>query len=1019
MKKIFRASDLRSLFSVLLTLTMLIGMLVLGSVPGQATLSREPGAFPDTVFVVPESVYLRGRLEGDPTYIDWYVNNDEEGNPVPSVQGSGNSLDPTESPSNGRAAVHASVPGAKSLLLSLELADGQIQTWSALKNSFPDTWRRLDLNATDLEFVAGEQNSATMMKWTLSAEVDPAMYGFDTLTYINYSAVYSPLYVPSAYILDAGSGRGAMQSVTTLNGLHKNFGGNQKLYEDPTNAAKNKLLDLADAFNKDYDMLGTATDRPENAEQFRIANTPGSVSLGRSVVTGNANAQQIFGATALIDGVGGSTAVRLGAGTSSKGEIHVDISRYSQYGQVPNLYVANMRIYNRGTFYSTNSSTLMVFASSPTAHNSTGTNINVRNTANDNVFGSDTFWTSGLGTHPTNSDNLFLGVREVGTYGNLIGNNNVQILQPFDVIVNRSDKSLLRSAIFETVGAIPNEFRVDAEAYDTALYEACELAGTPFMLADNGLDDTPGSSPKANALLDWKDDRVPYVIGIATIDHINNSNGATITTETLTYHLGDALEATRLIDAVLEDDIGTPGEVDYATISNDASFGPGFYSYANHERGGVSSSAISSIVNAALEESYSWEFYYDPIFNLVYHANEGTGAIAPANNVVYNETRKFDRPANPNDFEREGYTALGWHISPDAAPEDAVTTMAAIQDLKVDGIDGGETITLYAIWKKNPVTIMFRTGVAGLPNPEMKVSGIGEVYGPLPILDRPGHTFLGWFTADGTEITEASIVPVSSQTLYAKWSDTQTGTVTFDSNEGSKPSPGSKAFTFGTQYGALPPVTRVGYDFDGWYTDDGKKITAASIVSIPENHTLSARWTARTMAVAFDSRGGTPADAITVTFGEPYGVLPTVTREGFNFDGWFTMPVNGDQITAVSIATAAGDHTLFAQWTAITTGKLQPPVLVGSDTIKIRYRSRLAIFPDVIQGKNLVWSSNSDLVTVDQDGNIESMRKRFLKSNEAIITASNGAGSVSVTVVVQPTIWQMFVTLFLFGWLWF
>jgi len=1012
MKKIFRASNLRSLFSVLLTLTMLIGMLVLGSVQGQATLSRTPGALPDTVFVVPESVYLRGRLAGDPTYIDWYVNSDAAGAPVV----------PTTTPQTPNtlegAAVYATVPGATNLSLTLEVGGTSHDFTDIADETSGDDWTGQDLNATDLEFIAGEQNSAKLMKWTLTAKVDPLLYGVDTFTYVNYSVVYSPMYVPSAYILDAGNGRGNMQSVTTLNGLHINFGGSQKLYEDPTSPDKNKLLDLADAFNKDYVMQGTANDRPQNAEQFRIANTPGSVSLGRRILTTNTNVQHIFGNAELINEVGGSTAVRLGAGTSSKGEIHIDTSRYSQYGQVPNLYVANMRIYSRAVYVPVlssppNEAILLVFASSPTAHNSAGTEISTRSTT---TSGSGTFWTSGLGTHPINGDNLFLGVRDGANFGGALGSNFVQILKPFDVIVNRTDKGLLRSAIFESVGALPNEFRGDIDAYDTALYEACEMAGSPFIDADNGLSTTPGDSDIANALLDLKDDRIPYITGEAAINHINIATGAAVTTETLVYNLGDDLVAARLDAPVLEGEIGTPGEADFATVSDDAEFGPGFYKYLNHVFDGKTSAAISSTVKSALAANYSWDFYYKPIFTLKYDANLGTGDIDDDEDIVYNGAFTL---ANPNDFKRSGYTAAGWHTAPDSAPEDAIKTVAELNDL-VGGINGGNTFVLYAIWKPPASYITFVTGVTGIPNPERKASIIGEEYGPLPILDRPGHTFLGWFTADDTEITETSIMSAGNQTLYARWSDTQTGTVTFNPNGGSKPSPVSKAFTFGTQYGALPPVVRAGYDFGGWYTDDGKKITAASIVSSLENHTLSARWTAQTAAAAFDSRGGTPAGAIMVTFGEPYGALPTAAREGFSFNGWFTMPVNGIQITAESIVTAAGGHTLFAQWTAVTDpGDLLPPVLVDGDTIKIRYRSRLSIFPDVIRGQNLIWSSNSDLVTVDQDGNIESMRKRFLKSSAATITASNGAGSVSITVVVQPTIWQTFVTFLLFGWLWF
>lgn len=51
-----------------------------------------------------------------------------------------------------------------------------------------------------------------------------------------------------------------------------------------------------------------------------------------------------------------------------------------------------------------------------------------------------------------------------------------------------------------------------------------------------------------------------------------------------------------------------------------------------------------------------------------------------------------------------------------------------------------------------------------------------------------------------------------------------------------------------------------------------------------------------------------------VTFGEAYGTLPAVAREGYTFTGWFTSPGAGTRITADTIADIESDQTLYAHW---------------------------------------------------------------------------------------------------------
>ena len=46
-----------------------------------------------------------------------------------------------------------------------------------------------------------------------------------------------------------------------------------------------------------------------------------------------------------------------------------------------------------------------------------------------------------------------------------------------------------------------------------------------------------------------------------------------------------------------------------------------------------------------------------------------------------------------------------------------------------------------------------------------------------------------------------------------------------------------------------------------------------------------------------------------------YGSMPTATRAGYNFNGWYTAASGGTQVTSSTQISVPGDHTLYAHWT--------------------------------------------------------------------------------------------------------
>ena len=144
-------------------------------------------------------------------------------------------------------------------------------------------------------------------------------------------------------------------------------------------------------------------------------------------------------------------------------------------------------------------------------------------------------------------------------------------------------------------------------------------------------------------------------------------------------------------------------------------------------------------------------------------------------------------------------------------------------------------------------------------------------------------------------------------------------TVSFNPNGGAV-DPGSKTVTWGQPYGELPTPTRTGYDFAGWYTKatGGQEVTSETIVNLTGNQTLYAHWTAKTYKVTFNPNGGTvDPGSKTVTWGQPYGELPTPTRAGYNFVGWYTKTTGGQEVTSETVVNLTGSQTLYAHWTVM------------------------------------------------------------------------------------------------------
>ena len=87
------------------------------------------------------------------------------------------------------------------------------------------------------------------------------------------------------------------------------------------------------------------------------------------------------------------------------------------------------------------------------------------------------------------------------------------------------------------------------------------------------------------------------------------------------------------------------------------------------------------------------------------------------------------------------------------------------------------------------------------------------------------------------------------------------------------------------------------------YVSKGSETSSETETPAPQQYTVS-----------FDGNGGNSPAAITVTEGQTYAGLPTSSRAGYIFAGWFTSPTGGSQIADGMAVNLSGNIILYAHW---------------------------------------------------------------------------------------------------------
>ena len=158
----------------------------------------------------------------------------------------------------------------------------------------------------------------------------------------------------------------------------------------------------------------------------------------------------------------------------------------------------------------------------------------------------------------------------------------------------------------------------------------------------------------------------------------------------------------------------------------------------------------------------------------------------------------------------------------------------------------------------------------------------------LPTPSKEGATFVGWYS--DAELTQAYVEDSEvneNLILYAKFSQ-RALSISVNSNGGSEVE--KVSVTTGSSY-TVPTPTREGYEFAGYtYIDennDEKTFSLTGTYDLKTNIRLTAHWSIVVNKVIF-MNGDQKVTEVNVNYGDKMAILPTATKVGHSFAGWFS-----------------------------------------------------------------------------------------------------------------------------------
>ena len=394
-----------------------------------------------------------------------------------------------------------------------------------------------------------------------------------------------------------------------------------------------------------------------------------------------------------------------------------------------------------------------------------------------------------------------------------------------------------------------------------------------------------------------------------------------------------------------------------------------------------------------------WKEGVQEEYIISFNANGGKGAPDSVIKI------KGEPLTLPDDVPtRSGYTFIGWGLNSD--------DIAGNYNAGGNYAEEGNAV-LYAIWNKGDLNVEIEVSPEGAG--KIVKTGVEKEGNNIYITAIPesGYEFSRWQVKNGSADVKIENVyaattkfkmPDGKVSLIAKFKNTDYDyKIEYDANDGTgAPETQYKKHDEDIKLSDKKP-TRNRHAFAGWsdtLSSNEVKYLPGDTYNINKSLKLYAIWY-KACIVILDPNGGTVSEnKLEIAMGEKYGNLPTPTRTGYTFEGWFTEKEGGNKILESDIMPLIATQTLYAHWSAnnyIVIFDAVDGEVIGDTEIEVTYDGTYGELPtaekeghtfkgwfdeegneitkdtkvDITKETTLKakWEINSYTITFDSDGN--------------------------------------------------
>ena len=338
-------------------------------------------------------------------------------------------------------------------------------------------------------------------------------------------------------------------------------------------------------------------------------------------------------------------------------------------------------------------------------------------------------------------------------------------------------------------------------------------------------------------------------------------------------------------------------------------------------------SGAKATFNTILTKGYGAGIAYSETLRITYTiAFKGNGATSGSTasmSMVYGKAKNL----TANGFKKSGYTFSGWNRKADGSGT-KYADKASVKDLtsKLDA-----TVSLYAQWKPIKYTVHFN----GNGSSSGTMSDLSMTYDTAKALTanafkKTGYTFDSWnkkADGSGSEYANKESVKNLSSTsgatvnLYAQWNPVKYY-VEFHGNGSTSGSMSNETF----KYDSVKALTAnaykrsftVTYNYNGSGKDNTEAVANASFSGWAKSSDGAKKYDNKESVKNLTSTSGATVD-LYAKWTDASVKLPSPTRTGYVFSGWYTAASGGTKIgNGGASYTPSKNITLYAHWTPIT-----------------------------------------------------------------------------------------------------